>query len=211
MKLFLTSLSCLKLSLIFLVHTRFKRIWRCSGWLVVSFASDYASWSHNKSSRWLETVIHLWMSIFLDHLRHFLTLQKEVFVMMMKWKLLSIIFVNWTLSTQFGYLFFFFLLLFFKRWRSSFKCCWPHLLNYIVMCSLSSVAIHFLIFIPFKITSSSSFKSFLSLSLSFVWCDIKAKSRFCFFLNSSIEFHCQIVSLITKRIFFSLQNYSFDF
>ena len=45
--------------------------------LVVSFASDYASWSHNKSSRWLETVIHLWMSIFFARSRHFLTLQKR--------------------------------------------------------------------------------------------------------------------------------------
>lgn len=177
--------------------------------MVVSFASDYASWSHNKSSRWLETVIHLWMSIFFSlTCGTFWLFKKEVFVMMMKWKLLSIIFVNWTLSTQFGYLSLFFLLESLERWRSSFKCCWPHLLNYIVMCSTECrdsfsnfYTIQNHIFIFFLVVS-------LSLTLSFVWCDIKAKSRFLFwkFFNWDSLSNCVMLMTMTKWIFFIQNN-----
>lgn len=71
----------------------------------------------------------------------------------------------------------------------------------ILLCARSrvSVAIHFLIFIPFKITSSSSFKS-----LSFVWCDIKAKSRFLFskFFNWDSLSNCDANDYDKMNFFF---------
>lgn len=178
--------------------------------MVVSFASDYASWSHNKSSRWLETVIHLWMSIFFsltcgtfwlfkkksswwwwneDYCRLFLLIEHSR--------------LNLDISLSL-----FFLLESLKRWRSSFKCCWPHLLNYIVMCSTECrdsfsnfYTIQNHIFIFFLVVS-------LSLTLSFVWCDIKAKSRFLFwkFFNWDSLSNCVMLMTMTKWIFFIQNN-----